>query len=559
MGDVFDRVAKKAEKQDVFDRVSPPIIFPTERVKVSPPSFRTEQMQTRGPLPAAREGILTKPLIGREAIAQKVSSLSPTLKTAAEFYGMDTRNIDELRAARNLAMAKIASGPHTQAEVEAARDLDFRVRNIEGGTGTISGFTSPKGMALAAAASIPGAPGLTAQTYFLAQGAHELTKPTEKGETRADVLERRLGAAGQVAMSIPTGAQVSRVGGQIRSLPQAIAAVKSAPLEVRSAIHDNALDVRDHIDFVEKSVQADVSQQMEVASKGVEAKTPQAVAAEPVRAEIRQDLGELVKIKETLPKSLQAILESTTKQPKTTGPSIMGRVMDLSNPNDLLAFQRFKAQGVFSPEEIARIEGGVAKTNWGFEEAKQLRSDLGRELWGKTSTSMPRTVYAAAAKAYGKMSEALQQAADNAGLGKEWKAANDLNHQFMEDFWRSPVRKIVKGQYASKIYEPLAGNPAEQVSRILDKYQSYGYDKPRVAASVKEYQRAQDAVKRGKASKYDYGIIGGTLAAAIFGKGFPVVGAAYEAARFGIPKAQQLAAIKALKKVGPLQTKPRTP
>ena len=384
----------------------------------------------------------------------------------------------------------------------------------------------------------------------------------------AATVGERLGGEAPLEGAIETATEIGAGAGLMKVAPkmaqavrarvaQGIEAVKNAPLELRSAIHDNALNVRDHVDYVKKSVQADISQQMEAVSKGVDAKTPQAVSAEPVRAEIRQDLGELVKVKETLPKSLQAILESTTKQPKTTGPAIMGRVMDLSNPADLIAFQRFKAQGIFSPEEIARIEGGTAKTNWGFEEAKQLRSDLGHELWGK-ATSMPGPVRSAATKAYYKMSDALAEAAEKAEMGKEWKSANDLNHQFMEDFWRSPVRKVIKGQNAAKIYEPLAGNPAEQVSRILDRYQNYGYNKVGVQESVKRFQKAQDAIKRGKASRYDVGIVGATIASAIFGKGFPVVGAAYEAARFGIPKGQQLAALKAAKKAEPLQTKART-
>lgn len=65
---------------------------------------------------------------------------------------------------------------------------------------TLLSQVSPGGVAMAAASAVPAArPALLALSpVFAAQGAEEATRPREEWESQADVLERRLGGAGQM-------------------------------------------------------------------------------------------------------------------------------------------------------------------------------------------------------------------------------------------------------------------------------------------------------------------------------------------------------------------------
>lgn len=345
---------------------------------------------------------------------------------------------------------------------------------------------------------------------------------------------------------------------RIEAIPKVIQAFEEAPKHLRSEIHDVALNVRDHITSVSAKVKAEAGQQMQTVSKGVDAALPEGIEAAPIRTVIRKDLGELVKIKQSLPESLQKILQSKTPQAKTTGPAVGGRTFDLSNPNDLKAFNNMKAQGVFTPDELARVAGGMPKTHWGFEELKQLRTDLGHEIWARGIDNGP--VRVAAIKAYDHITElGLNPAADKAGFGAQWTQANKSWSRYVQDFWRSPIKNIAKGENAAQVFKPLSGNAAEQVSRILDRYKDRGFDKPGVEAAIEKFQRSADAVSRGKATRYDYGILAATGFSWLLKPGLPLVSLGYEAGRFGIPRAQQISLTRQMRKTPPLKTLEKKP
>lgn len=81
------------------------------------------------------------------------------------------------------------------------------------------------------------------------------------------------------------------------------------------------------------------------------------------------------------PTSLKRILDDLKPlEGKSSGPSVMGRHFDLSHPSDLAAYNRWKANGAFTPDEIERIEGNTGKPLT-FGDLHGMYSELGRELY----------------------------------------------------------------------------------------------------------------------------------------------------------------------------------
>jgi hypothetical protein len=84
---------------------------------------------------------------------------------------------------------------------------------------------------------------------------------------------------------------------------------------------------------------------------------------------------------EKVPTVVNRILQETSPIPgKSTGPAIGGRTLDLSSAGDLAAYQRYKASGAFTPEEIARIEGKNA-AGMTFDKLHGYYSELGKAAY----------------------------------------------------------------------------------------------------------------------------------------------------------------------------------
>lgn len=113
---------------------------------------------------------------------------------------------------------------------------------------------------------------------------------------------------------------------------------------------------------------------------------------------------------EKVPPVLSRILKETSEVPgKSTGPAIQGRTLDLSNPNDLLAYQRYKAQGVFAPEEVERIEGKNAG-GLDFDKLHGYYSELGRESRNPNLPGDERATNAAAREVVGNEMQRMAEA-----------------------------------------------------------------------------------------------------------------------------------------------------
>jgi len=328
--------------------------------------------------------------------------------------------------------------------------------------------------------------------------------------------------AGEQAGTGDIGGTVARVGTQM-AVPKVVGKLIPTPTSLKTGaqevlgegpskytlkadLHEHALRTQAHVAQVADSVHSEAQQAMSSVASKIDAAHPEGVFPKAdIRAKVGDAVGDIVKIKEQLPATLNKILSE--EKPKTsTGPHVMGGHLDLSDPAQLASFEKMKAQGAFRPEEIARMQG-TEQPNWTFEQLKQLRSDLGRELRGADKRG---AIGAGANKAYGVLSDALRKGAGDTGkligdpkLEAQWLDATGKYKTYMNDFERSAVRKILSGKNASEIMRPLTGDSAVAVQKILEKYEPHGINMDALLDEARRFSGAQTVQRFSRPGRLD--------------------------------------------------------
>jgi hypothetical protein len=191
------------------------------------------------------------------------------------------------------------------------------------------------------------------------------------------------------------------------------------------------------------------------------------------------------------PTSLKTVLDKTgTQTGKTgfgtsTGPSIGGRHFNLNDANDLKAYQNMKAQGVFTPEEIGRMEGTAGK-DIPFDQLHGHYSEIGKELG---NPNLPGDTRAALSDAYAKIGNKMRSLAESEGKGEEFQTAQAKYKDVMQTFYNhkplsqggSPIAKALQaidpnypaetGPFASR---SLTGPLADKAIAQLGKFTAQG-------------------------------------------------------------------------------------
>jgi hypothetical protein len=261
--------------------------------------------------------------------------------------------------------------------------------------------------------------------------------------------------------------------------------------------HAHALELQKHIAGVEDAVHTDAQQAMSQVAAKVDAANPNgAFDKADVGTRLKSAIGDTLSDTSQLPKSVRDLLpkEAAGKQP---GPNIGGKALDLSKPDDMAAYQKYKASGAFTSEEIASYEG-KATGSMTFEDLKQARSNLGKQM-----QSLEGAPKAAASAAYGEMSKMLREGAKAAGAEPDWIDANAKWKGYLDDFHRSPVQKTLFGENAHDIMDPLTGKSRVQTLDILSKYEPFGIDMDKINQEVRR-SGAIDTVQRlSRPSKMD--------------------------------------------------------
>lgn len=388
-------------------------------------------------------------------------------------------------------------------------------------------FSSPVSLALAAASggesvlgeSFPAlakmlrALQLGSGAVFTGQGAKEAATGKRPGENTPDMLERRLGSAGQATLGAAgtANAVAPTVGAGLRSMggasdPLAEQAARDVgknradiEKENRQAAEEHAKSVkkvREGNDASRKAVSAGATadqtaahltaQISEALPTLAEAVRAEAKAAYPhiegttpgadIHAELQTILDDKLKGAGPVPTSISRILSDTENKStgaggwgKSSGPTVGGRHFDLSNPNDLKSYQAMKAQGFFTPSEIARMEG-TSGGEVSFDDLHGMYSELGRDLYRPGAPDSLAAI-SDARKYIGKL---MQDHAENEGKQDQF---NEAQHKWMvyENVFRntslkngSPLARAL--EYRDPITKKL--RPAE-VRRVLSGPRAY--------------------------------------------------------------------------------------
>lgn len=176
-----------------------------------------------------------------------------------------------------------------------------------------------------------------------------------------------------------------------------------------------------------------------------------------------------------VPTALKKVIDDLAPEDvkRSTGPQVGGRHLDLSNPDDLRAFQRFKKAGVFAPDEVERMEGQSAKGSLDFETLHGYYSELGEAL-GKDMPGDERSALmqgrSALAETMRKMAEADKKLGPFQDAQKNWgKYENTFNKTWNDGKgMASPIAKALNAK------DPVNGQILpEKLQQILGNDKSY--------------------------------------------------------------------------------------
>lgn len=308
------------------------------------------------------------------------------------------------------------------------------------------------------------------------------------------------GTAATMGLLKGTPEAVSGAGESMASVGREVVGEGASKVRVLSDQHAHALEVQKHIAGVADAVHQDAQQAMSSVSQTVDAAKPQGAFDKlDVKNRLTDAMGDKLADQNQLPASLRKLL--ATEAPSYDAQMIkntQGYVSKLkqSGLNDQGIQAALKQQGL-KPAEIEAAMG----TNPGamtFEDLKQARSDLGRQL-----DRLQGPAQAAAKSAYGEMSNMLREGARDAGVEPDWLDATARWKNYLDDFQRSPVAKTLEADSAHDIMDPLAGKSRMQVADILQKYEPFGLDMTKVSQEIGRFGMGNTVMNLSKPGKMD--------------------------------------------------------
>lgn len=176
-----------------------------------------------------------------------------------------------------------------------------------------------------------------------------------------------------------------------------------------------------------------------------------------------------------VPTALKKVMDDLAPEDvkRSTGPQVGGRHLDLSNADDLRAFQRFKKAGVFAPDELERMEGQSARGSLDFETLHGYYSELGEAL-GKDLPGDERSAVVQArngiADTMRKMAEADKKLGPFQDAQKNWSKYESTFNKTWNDGkgMASPIAKALNAK------DPVSGQILpEKLQQILGNDKSY--------------------------------------------------------------------------------------
>lgn len=201
-----------------------------------------------------------------------------------------------------------------------------------------------------------------------------------------------------------------------------------------------------------------------------------------VAAKVKDAMG-VVKADQKVPSVIARLTESP-EPAASKSPTIGGKPIDMKDPSQLKMYQKLKAGGAFSPEEIQSIEGKQEGEKISFEALKQMHSDLGAQI-----ASQHGAVEAGVKTSYGKIGDMLRKEAESHGLLDQWQEGTQKVKLFNNIAYRSPLKDTYLGQNHGKIMRPLISDDlGPQVRPLLESIAPYGIDMKALDETIKGYK-----------------------------------------------------------------------
>lgn len=384
-------------------------------------------------------------------------------------------------------------------------------------------------------------------------GNAQFVKVGDPTQAAASALAQREAGGQSAARAIPEGIAESAFGGNMQGFdqamksgnyPQALAhalvptanaaaifggqseagtaeefkpSVSTAQLKasVADAAYKRGLGVAENLKAASGQIDDAVAQSAQRFISKVDEKFPNgAIDPKPITDAVTKLKADIVKTPERYPPALAQLLEPPAKT--STGPRIMGGHLDLSDPAQLASYQKMKAQGAFTPQEIARMEGGGTEGMWSADEAKQWRTKIGQAI-GKVQGPMKSVM----TEAYDNLTQQLRKAADDSDALKDFQDYNNLHKKHMAFLNDPVVSKIMDGTTSKEMLGPLA-DPEKQahLQNMLADWDKYGIDTKELSKEGTDYGKAQAIMQKRGFKWFPWGTIGGGVGGRLLGIGY---------------------------------------
>ncbi len=336
-----------------------------------------------------------------------------------------------------------------------------------------------------------------------------------------------LGSTGQLFAGKEAPEKVSQVteGAKTiaKTVPKELAGGGPTMDRLLAAKDMNALKVKnDILKPLEKTVHDDAKKTIQSAVTRMDEHVPGAASKSQLATDIDKKFGELVKIPEKLPTQIQKMLSEKGSTPTvralserelraaTMASDFLKEGMPLHDVKSAMQQLGFPPRQV---DAIISVASPQADTGfWSPSQLQQLRSDLGKEIFGSGSDALPGPVRVASIETYKMLTDKLNETANKANAKLAWDVGNEkwrLYNQTFDGVWEggrfqeTPLAKALRGQTADDIIGALNEGKTQWTKDLLGRYRQFSGGIPKIIDAINKHNRLEFLRKSSVPSKYE--------------------------------------------------------
>jgi hypothetical protein len=279
-----------------------------------------------------------------------------------------------------------------------------------------------------------------------------------------------------------------------------------APLA--KAVHDDAqLPIRHAVEQMDKQMPTGI------------------IEKEPLAKMVEKTLGDVAKVQEKVPGAIQRLIKGgedakgvqsvrALTQKELEAGKLAGRLFK-EGMSDREVRSTLTNLG-FAPKQVDAMLAVAAPSAdtgmWNATTLQQVRSQLGRQIFGSAGESLLSAVRVGSIQVYEQLTNILNEGADKANVRSSWEIGNKKWQQYMETFdgkWEggkfhpSPLSKALSGQTADEIVKPLTEGNAQWTRDLLTRYSRFNPRIPELMSHIGRYKWLETLEKVSRPSKYE--------------------------------------------------------